>query len=203
MSGREARDQARGDFDDGVRAEAAHLLQTAYLVTWDLPLAEDLAQECLLRIARRWPRVRSMDYPVAYARKVLFNLALDGATRHARQRAELGRAGGGDHLEHSDDSTERAMRVVDATFVLKAALATLAPRQRAVLVLRYLEDLSEAEVADLLGCSVGTVKGTASRALDRLRASTSSWDGNEPPVNDQHNHGHETSLDKPERRARR
>jgi RNA polymerase sigma-70 factor (sigma-E family) len=199
MRRRDTRDEVRDDFDAFVRAEAADLLRTAYVVTWDLPLAEDLVQECLLRIAHRWPRVRTMDHSRAYARRVLFNLALDSSARHARQRAELARAGAGDHFEHADDSTERAMQVVDVTFELAAALATLASRQRAVLVLRYLDDLSEAEVADLLGCSAGTVKSTASRALDRLRASTSTWDGNEPPVHDQHDHdhGHKTHLDDP------
>ena len=201
MRGRDARDEARGDFEAFVHAEAADLLRTAYLVTWDLPLAEDLVQECLLRLARRWPWVRTMEHPLAYARKVLFNLALDSSARHSRQRAELGRSGG-DHLEHAehpDDSTERAMQIVDATVVLKAALATLAPRQRAVLALRYLEDLSEAEVADLLGCSVGTVKSSASRALDRLRASTSTWDGQEPPVHDQNNHDTRPTWTDPKR----
>jgi RNA polymerase sigma-70 factor (sigma-E family) len=170
---RRTRADTRSDFDAFVDSQAAGLLRTAYLVVWDLPLAEDLVQECLLRIARRWPRVRDMDNPGGYARKVLFNLALGSAARTTRHRAELGR--GDDHLEHPDHSTEQAVQLVDASFELKAALATLAPRQRAVLVLRYLEDLSEAEVAELLSCSVGTVKSTASRALDRLRTSTTSW----------------------------
>jgi RNA polymerase sigma-70 factor (sigma-E family) len=180
----DAREETRGDFDAFVRSEAAGLLRTAYLVTSDLPLAEDLVQECLMRLARRWPRVRTMEHPVAYARKMLFHLALDSSARRARHRAELAHRAGVDHLDHPDDSSERAIRLVDATVELAAALATLAPRQRAVLVLRYLEDLSEAEVADLLGCSVGTVKSTTSRALDRLRAQTSNWDGENRPLHD-------------------
>lgn len=174
------RDQTRDEFEAFVNASAADLLRTAYVVTWDLPFAEDLVQECLLRIARRWPRVRAMDSPFAYARKVLFNLALRSAARHNRHRAELDHGGAGNDVDHPDASAERAFQLVDASFELAAALASLAPRQRAVLVLRYLEDLSEAEVADLLGCSVGTVKSTASRALDRLRASTATGDGKEP-----------------------
>lgn len=195
MRGQDARDAARGDFDAFVRAEAADLLRVAYVVTWDLPSGEDLVQECFLRLARRWPRVRKMEHPRAYARKVLFNLALDGSAGRSRRRAELSPPGAG--AERPDDATERAMQVVDVNFELRAALGTLAPRQRAVLVLRYLEDLSEAEVAELLGCSLGTVKSTASRALDRLRATTSTWGGDTPPTDDQHTEDSQLSPDDP------
>lgn len=167
------RDEVRDEFEVFVNDSAAELLRTAYLVTWDLPLAEDLVQECLLRIARRWPRVRSMDFPLAYARKVLFNLALKGKPRRLRHGAELNHASVENDTDHRDHSAERAFQLVDSSFELTAALASLPPRQRAVLALRYLEDQSEAEVANLLGCSVGTVKSTASRALERLRTSTS------------------------------
>lgn len=173
---RDGRDEAGGDFDAFVRAEAAELLRLASLVTWDQALGEDLVQECLFRLARRWPRVRAMEHRRAYARRVLLNLAFDTSARRTRQRAELDRRPGGP-LEQPDDSTERAIRVVDVTFELKAALGSLARRQRAVLVLRYLEDLSEAETAELLGCSIGTVKSTASRALERLRTAVSSENG--------------------------
>lgn len=179
----DAREEARRDFDAFVRSQAASLVRTAYLVTWDLPLAEDLVQECLFRIARRWPRVRTMEQPLAYARKVVFHLALDSSARHARDRAELARARF-DDPGHRDDAGERALRLVDASLELEAALATLTPRQRAVLVLRYLEDRSEADVAELLGCTVGTVKSTASRALDHLRAQTSAWGAEGAPSAD-------------------
>jgi len=72
-----------------VAAYAGDLLRTAYLVVWDLATAEDLVQDCLFQIARRWPRVRSMEYPTAYARRVLVNLALAGAKRRGRHRSEL------------------------------------------------------------------------------------------------------------------
>lgn len=84
-----AKEQSRQEFERFVSTSAGDLLRTAYLVVWDLPAAEDLVQECFLRVARRWPRVRAMKYPTAYARKVLFNLALDGAKRQGRERSEL------------------------------------------------------------------------------------------------------------------
>jgi RNA polymerase sigma-70 factor (sigma-E family) len=142
------------------------LLRTAYLVVWDIGEAEDLVQECLLRVARRWPRVRAMEHPVAYARKILINLALDGAGRRSRRRGELTVA-----TDHNGDlPDEDAAGRFEARSELASALRRLPPRQRAVLVLRYFHDLSEAQVAETLGCSVGTVKSSASRGLDRLRA---------------------------------
>jgi RNA polymerase sigma-70 factor (sigma-E family) len=166
---RSRQDQAREEFEQFVAGCADGLLRTAYLVVWDLPTAEDLVQECLFRVARRWPRVRTMDYPVAYARRILFNLALDGARHRSRRNAELG---GYDRsaLELAVDvGAARQLGLVESSPELTDALAALPPRQRAALVLRYLDDLSEAETARLLGCSVGTVKSTTSRALAHLR----------------------------------
>lgn len=160
----------RAEFEQFVTESSAALLRTAYLVAWDLTEAEDLVQDCLLAIARRWPRVRGMDHPHAYARRVLINLALDGAGKHSRRRRELE----ADDLttlgQLPDGDAARAFQDVDVRSELIDALGTLPPRQRAVLVLRYFEDLPEAEVARVLGCSVGTVKSTASRGLARLHA---------------------------------
>jgi RNA polymerase sigma-70 factor (sigma-E family) len=163
------RDQAHEAFDAFVALACDDLLRTAYLLVWDLTAAEDLVQECLFRTARQWPRVRSMDHPKAYARRILVNLALDGAKRRHRHQRELDVR---DNLLleiRGDEAASAAFARVDKTSELKDALRTLAPRQRATLVLRYFEDLSEAQVAELLGCSVGNVKSTTSRALARLR----------------------------------
>ncbi len=177
------RQRARGEFEQFVDRSVDGLLRTAYLVVWDLPLAEDLVQECLYRVARRWPRVRSMAYPLAYARRIVVNLALAEAPRRARRQSELA-APGSDPGAHGpvieDRWAERAFGLVESRTELVSALGRLAPRQRAVLTLRYLEDLPEAEVADLLGCSVGTVKSTASRALDRLRELLDETDTSQP-----------------------
>ena len=145
------------------------LLRTAYLMARDLAEAEDLVQETLLRVARRWPRVRAMDHPVAYARRILVNLAIDGAERRARRTGELAMAGSQSTADLADSRAERDLRAVDAQEELLGALAGLPARQRAVIILRYWEDLPESEVAAILGCSAGTVKSTASRGLARLR----------------------------------
>ena len=135
----------------------------------NLAEAEDLVQETLLRVARNWPRVRVMRYPAAYARQVLVNLVLDGATQRARRTGELAAEGAG-APEPADLRALRDLHGVDTQQDLLATLATLPPGQRAAIVLRYWEDLPEAEVAEILGCSVGTVKSSASRGLARLRA---------------------------------
>ena len=160
--------RSRQEFDHFVVDSVDGLLRAAYLIAWDFAEAEDLVQECLFRVARRWPRVRRMEYPTAYARKVLVNLALDGERRRTRDRAELDHAGTGP-AEHGDEAAVRVLGWVETTTDLTRALGSLAPRQRAVLVFRYLYDLSEAQAADVMGCSVGTVKSTTSRALQRLR----------------------------------
>jgi RNA polymerase sigma-70 factor (sigma-E family) len=156
---------AAAEFDAFVEAHTGELVRTAYLVVWDLAEAEDLVQETLLRIAKRWPRVRGMEHPGAYARKILVNLALDESERRVRRLQELD---GQEPADRADRSSARALWQVDARSALIDALAKLPPRQRAVLVLRYFLDLPEAEVAAALGCSVGTVKSTASRGLARL-----------------------------------
>jgi RNA polymerase sigma-70 factor (sigma-E family) len=124
--------------------------------------AEELAQEALVRTWRRWRLVRKPDNPEAYARKVLVNRhrsLLRRALVEARYRShDRPREGYGD--EHREDA-----------IVLWAATCRLPLRQRAVLVLRYYEDLSEAEVARVLGIPVGTVKTSARRGLARLRRS--------------------------------
>jgi RNA polymerase sigma-70 factor (sigma-E family) len=163
------RDESRNDFDQFVAASAKDLLRTAYLIVSDLRLAEDLVQECFFEIARRWPRVHSMEYPAAYARRILVNNALDGAKRRNRHRSELDDLGHPPAADISDATAERELELAGTKSDLIDALQKLAPTQRAVLVLRYFVDLSEAQIAETLGCTVGTVKSTSARALDRLR----------------------------------
>ena len=152
---------------EGLVAEASDaLFRTGYLMTGDIRDAEDLVQETFLRVARRWDQVRSMDYPAAYARRILINLVLRGTGRRSRQQAELWSQGAG--IEAADEGAARALREVDDLAEFCWALGQLPARQRAVLVLRYWADLPVAEVADILGCSAGTVKSTTSRAAARL-----------------------------------
>lgn len=155
--------ERRADFDRFVADSTDALVRTAYLIVWDLGEAEDLVQETLFEVARRWPRVRRMERPVAYARRILVNRALNGSARRTRRRQELVARMPPERPAEPGETGE-----IDGQDELMGALAALPPRMRAVLVLRYFLDLPEAEVAAALKCSLGTVKSTASRGLARL-----------------------------------
>ena len=174
-----SRGRTRDEFDRFVAESADGLLRAAYLIVWDIAEAEDLVQECFFRLARRWPRVRAMEHRRAYACRVLVNLALDRSGPRRRAQSELG--GGIEHLaQHADDGAVLLFGRVETGTDLVRALGRLAPRQRATLVLRYFEDLTEVQVADVMGCSVGTVKSTTARALERLRGNTGLLDDGDP-----------------------
>lgn len=157
---------AKRQFEGFAAAASDNLLRTGYLMTGDARDAEDLVQETFLRVARRWNRVRSMDRPAAYARRILINLVLQDAERRSRRKAELAPQHAG--VDAADQGAARALRLVDDLAEFRWAMGQLTARQRAVLVLRYWADLPVGEVADILGWSPGTVTGTASRAADRL-----------------------------------
>jgi RNA polymerase sigma-70 factor (sigma-E family) len=161
-----ADDVSERQFERFAASAADQLLRTGYLMTGNARDAEDLVQETFLRVARRWRRVRSMDHPAAYARRILINLVLRNAVHRSRRDAELATCGAG--AEVADDVAARALRAVDDISEFRWALAQLPARQRAVLVMRYWVDLPVAEVADALGCSAPTVTSTASRAAARL-----------------------------------
>jgi 2-polyprenyl-3-methyl-5-hydroxy-6-metoxy-1,4-benzoquinol methylase len=118
------------------------------------------------RQGRGW--VQAMEHPAACARQILINVALDGAAQRARRTGELAAADCAGTRDPVDNRAERDLHEADTQQELPGALATMTARQRAVIVLRYREDLPEAEVAEIPGCSVGTVKSTASRGLARL-----------------------------------
>jgi RNA polymerase sigma-70 factor (sigma-E family) len=149
--------------DDGFRAFVSmrwpSLVTTAYLITADRGVAEDCVQEALARMHGRWGKVRD-GAPVAYAQRAVVNAAL--SWRRRRRVAEVPFEVGFDRAAPpaADDGVDP---------VLVAALRSLPPRMRAAVVLRYLEDRSEAEAAEILGCSVGTVKSAAHRGVARLR----------------------------------
>jgi RNA polymerase sigma-70 factor (sigma-E family) len=148
------------DFDRFVGDNGDGLLRTAYLMVGDLHEAEDIVQETLFKVASRWPRVSRMDNPVAYTRRILVNLASHGSSKRSRNRAELKATPPAETAAHAAH--------LDIDDQLFDALGALPPRQRAALVLRYYLDLSEAEVAATLSCSLGTVKSSTSRGLRRL-----------------------------------
>jgi RNA polymerase sigma-70 factor (sigma-E family) len=155
---------ASGAFEEFVRGRSAHLFMLALLLTGqNRAEAEDLLQIALERAYRRRASLSRDRDPEPYVRRALVNASIDRwrALRwHAEQRLEAADCGSA----VDDRTSELANRDL-----LLRSLAVLPPRQRAVLVLRYWEDMPEAEIAGLLGCGVGTVKSQASRALRRLR----------------------------------
>jgi RNA polymerase sigma-70 factor (sigma-E family) len=164
------RTRHRTEFEGFVTDASLPLLRTAFLLVNDLGEAEDLVQEVLLRLARSWPRVGEMDHPLAYARRVLVNEAIDQAQRRSRHRQVVSLDRFPESGELPDPAAAREFARVDVRGEVGPALAELTARQRAAVVLRYWEGLSEAETAQYLSCSVGTVKSTTARGLARLRA---------------------------------
>jgi RNA polymerase sigma-70 factor (sigma-E family) len=147
-------------FDGFVTARWAPLVATAYLVTGDRGVAEDCVQEALVRVHRRWGRIDPAGRG-AYAHRAAVNAAL--SWRRRRRIAEVAYDAARHDVGHPHDDP------VGVDPRLLAALRTLAPRARAAVVLRFLEDRSEAQTAEILGCSVGTVKSLTSRGVARLR----------------------------------
>lgn len=149
------------DFDAFVRSTWRSLRQAAFALTGNTADAEDLLQSVLANAYARWPRLRRDD-PVAYVRRALVNRYIDTWRRRnvvrEMSRAEPPERTSYDELDRFDDRDD-----------LATLLAALSPRERTVVVMRHYLDLSERDVAVSLGCSVGTVKSTCSRALQRLR----------------------------------
>ncbi|SBT53050.1 SigE family RNA polymerase sigma factor [Micromonospora auratinigra] len=144
-----------------VQRQWGPLLRTAYLLTGDRGTAEDLTQSALEKTHRHWARILRRDAPEVYVRRVMVNTAI--SWRRRRRLPEV-------PLLPSDSAPARdAYAQVEERQLLLAALRRLPRRTQAVLVLRYFEDLSEADTARVLGCSVGSVKSQASRGLARLR----------------------------------
>jgi RNA polymerase sigma-70 factor (sigma-E family) len=141
------------------------LLAAAVLLAGSRAGGEDLLQAALERLMRSWGRVNG-DLE-GYLRRILYHLAVDSWRQRRRRPEVLTRV---EPPGRPDGTEEIALRQA-----LVQALAQLPPRQRAVLVLRYWEQLSEAEAAEVLGCSIGTVKSSASRGLARLRELTTAW----------------------------
>ena len=150
------------DFAQFVEAREGALRRTAWLLTGDWGLAEDLVQTALARSWPRWERIKRRDDPEVYVRRVIINTWTTWSRR--RWRGEKASPAVPEVPAAGDVATDVAMRVA-----LRDALRTLTGRQRAVLVLRVYDGLPEAQVADMLNCSVGTVKSAMSRALARLR----------------------------------
>lgn len=149
-------------FAEFVASRYAALTRSAFLLVGDRGLAEDLVQSALLKTLGAWDRLAATQAAEAYTRTTMVRLCVRWWRR--KWRGEL--PAGSDERESVADDADAALALD-----VRVALATLPPAQRAVLVLRFLDDLSEQETARVLGCSLGTVKSRASRGLARLRAS--------------------------------
>lgn len=148
------RDEA--GFTAWARAQQASLLRSAFLICGDAGRAEDLVQDALVKVALRWP---TLGAPLSYARTIIYR---DHVTWWRRRRL----------VEHPVPVAPEASEIdppVERRLVVAQALAKLTLRQRQVLVMRYFDDLADAECAALLGVSVGTVKRTAHDAVAALR----------------------------------
>jgi RNA polymerase sigma-70 factor (sigma-E family) len=157
--------EADGEFESFVDLAAPDLSKLARLLSSDPAAAEDLLQSTLLRVWRSWPKVRAATDPRAYARRVMVNTASSGWRR--RWRAEIPTL----RLPEAP-AADQGSHIVERDWLVRA-VRRLPPRQRAAIVLRYFLDLDDGAIAELLGCSVSTVRSQISRALVGLRITVS------------------------------
>ena len=149
-------------FSEFVAARSSSLFRTALLVVGDHQLAQDLLQESLVKTYAAWPRLREVSNAEAYTRRVIITTSISWWRRrssHERPVDHVPDASAPDQTEWLGDHDE-----------LWAVLSSLPPRHRAAVVLRFCEDLSERRTAELMGCSVGSVKRHTSMGLVKLRA---------------------------------
>jgi RNA polymerase sigma-70 factor (sigma-E family) len=173
------------------------LLRTAILLTGSREAGEDLLQAALERLLGHWRTIEGS--PEGYLRRTLYHLASDGWRRQRAWRKQF------TLLQSTADlATEDSTAQVDLRDALVRLIVQLPPRQRAVIVARYWEQLSEAEAAEILGCSVGTVKSATSRGLDRLRRLSGTSDGAEDEPHPEHEpHAEHEPAREPEPRKER
>ncbi|HSE71879.1 MAG TPA: SigE family RNA polymerase sigma factor [Nocardioidaceae bacterium] len=148
-------------FAEFVTARSATLFRTAYLMVGEHALAQDLLQESLTKTYLAWPRLREVTNAEAYTRRVITTTAISWRRRRSWQE------------KPAETVPESAVHAAADGFATRAwvwaALQQLPPRQRAAVVLRYYEDLTEAQTAAVMGCAVGTVKSQVAQGLKKLR----------------------------------
>jgi RNA polymerase sigma-70 factor (sigma-E family) len=176
---RMGRDRDQGSLERLLEVRGHYLMCAAVALTGNRVDGEDLLQAALERLVRNWRRARAD--PEGYLRRTMYNLAADGWRRRGRWRDRLALLRAQARTEAGGDQ----VAAVDLRDQLVRLLGQLPPRQRAVIVLRYWEQHTEAETAALLGCSEGTVKSAASRGLARLRELSGPW--REPENSPGHN----------------
>jgi RNA polymerase sigma-70 factor (sigma-E family) len=151
--------QGAGDFEQFAMARTPHLYRSAYLLCGDRHRAEDLVQETLAKVYLKWGR--RIDNPAAYAQTALVRTYISAQRRRSNHETP--------YADLPDSPTLDPAELSDLRLSLRELLDGLAPLDRAVLVLRFSEDLGVAEVADRLGISAGAVKNRTMRALERVR----------------------------------
>jgi RNA polymerase sigma-70 factor (sigma-E family) len=161
-------DDDEADFREFVTTRWSSLVSTAYLITTDRGIAEDCVQEAMTRVHRRWGQLRQDGNPAGYAHQSVVNAALSWRRRRRIREVPL-TTGGAEQAPAGEESPQLSKALSGVDEALLAALRSLPPRMRAAVTLRYLEDRSEAETAQLLSCSIGTVKSSTSRGVSRLR----------------------------------
>lgn len=150
------------DYENFIRAQLPRLLRYATMLTGERELAADLVQDVLVKAYRRWSRISGLDHPDRYVVRMVTNGYL--SWRHSRSARLIAAGDLPDEVRPDDFASDHALRED-----MWQRLARLPRRQRAVLVLRYYEQLADAEIADLLGCAQATVRAHAHRALTTLR----------------------------------
>lgn len=151
------------DFDDFVRGRGSALLRFAYLLCGDRHRSQDLVQEALVRCHQRWRRIERLAGPEAYVRKVILRQFLSWRRKRSSDEVSF------DMVPDRGSGTDFASSLAEQA-AMSEVLASLPRRQRAVLVLRYYEDLPDQAIAELLGCAPSTVRVHVTRALAALRA---------------------------------
>lgn len=157
---RDSDEQAFVEFATGA---ARSLRRTAFLMTGDWHRADDVVQNALVKLYVAWPRITKSGAFPTYARRAVVTSAIDEGRRPWRRERSDDAAGALEPDRHD------RMSEVDDRMIIVAALADLPPRQRATVVLRYYDELSVEETAEVLGCTTGTVKSQTARGLDALR----------------------------------
>ena len=160
-TGRRERAGSGARLEELFRANAGDALRLAYLMTGDRSLAEDLAQDAFVKVFGRFRDLRNPDAFWWYLRRTIVNLSKSHFRHRAVERSWLSKQAAGEAAPPGPDLGERDR--------MRRALLTLRPEQRAAIVLRYYEDMSEVDTAEALGVAVGTVKSMVSRGMDRLR----------------------------------
>ena len=163
FDGGQMQSDAENDVREFVAARTLSLYRTAFLLVGDSHEAEELTQAALVQVIDSWDKIRRRDAPEVYARRVLINLAAQRWRRLRAYRDLIGR-------QPRPGSTPDPAESIVVRNAMAAAVRSLPMRMRAVIVLRYYDDLSEAEVAAILGVTSGTVKSQTSKALAHLRA---------------------------------